>query len=199
MEDGYSIDITALLELSAGFNSLAPILQSQIARGAAEAVATELRNRAAANAPAQAGPEGTEGGPPPGNLKKSLYRVRMPEKCTLVEERWKVNARMGNAKWKHKRNQGRETDGSAYYAGFVEFGHWTRTPSEILAAKGGTRNSRRKAFQATGQAKWVPANGYMRRALDSMAGGATNEIVAGYIKRNLPAALRALKYMKVGG
>lgn len=193
MADGFVLDIGEITKAIAEFRQLPSVLQGPLARGAAKAVMTELRDRAAAEAPESAGPEGKDG-PPPGNLKRALYCMRLPELCTIGREVWKVDARKGAGKVKRGASKGAATAG-AYYAGWVEFGHWTRTPSEVLAGPKGSRNSRRQAYQASGAPKWVPAVGYVRKAVDSMKNNA-GEIMRAYLDRNLPEALKVFKYMK---
>jgi hypothetical protein len=199
MTDAVTLDIGNITKFVAELRALPPILQSNLARGAAKAAMTELRDRAVAKAPMRAGPEGGDGGPPPGNLKKAIYCMRLPELCTLTREVWKVDARKGKGKWKHKRNQGKDTNtAGAYYAGFVEYGHWSRTPASVLSAVGGTRNSRRQKYQASGQAKWIPAVPFMRPALDSMRSDFTS-IMQDYVDRNIREAVKVSKFMTVRG
>lgn len=198
MSDGLQLDIGEITKLIAEYRQLPAVLRGPLARGAAKAAMTELRDRAIAKAPTSAGPEGTEDGPPPGNLKRAVYCMRLPEECSTDLEVWKVDVRKGAGKWKHKRNAGRDTNtAGAYYAGFVEFGHFTRTPRPVLLGPGGTRNKRRQDFQASGKAQWVPAQPYMRPALDSMRSDFAT-IMQSYIARNLPEALAVFKYMKPG-
>jgi len=196
MSYGMSLDIGQLSEAIGEFRKLPQVLQGPLARGAAKAVMTELRDRAIAKAPMSAGPEGEEGGPPPGNLKKALYCMRLPELCSPGREVWKVDARKGKGRWNHKRNQGKDTNtAGAYYAGWVEFGHFTRSPT--FKGKGGTRDAIRAAYQKS-SARWVPPQPYIRPALESMKKDA-GAIARGYIDRNLPEALRTFKYMKALG
>lgn len=196
MSDGFTLDVGEITKALAEFKQLPAVLQGPLARGAAKAVMTELRDRAIKNAPQSAGPEGSEAGPPPGNLKRALYCMRLPELCSPGKEVWKVDARKGAGRWKHKRNLGKDTNTEgAYYAGWVEFGHYTRTPRVVLLGGKGTRNRRREEYQSSGKARWVPAQPYMRPALDSMKNTA-GSIMQTYIDRNLPEALRTFKYMK---
>lgn len=198
MTDGMTIDVGEITKLITEFRQLPAVLRGPLARGAAKAAMTELRDRAIAKAPMSAGPEGSEGGPPPGNLKRAIYCMRLPEACSTDREVWKVDARKGAGKWKHKRNAGKETNSNgAFYAGFVEFGHWSRTPAPVFLHGKGTRNAVRAAYQASGKAKWIEARPYMRPALDSMRNDFA-AIMQAYIGRNLPEALAVFKYMKPG-
>lgn len=193
MSDGLEVDVGEITKSLAEFKQLPPVLRGPLARGAAKAAMTELRDRAIKNAPMSAGPEG-EGGPPPGNLKRALYCMRLPELCSTDREVWKVDARKGVGKVKRGANKGAATAG-AHYAGWVEFGHYTRTPRVVLLGPKGSRNSRRKEYQASGKVRWVPAQPYMRPALDSMRNDFAT-IMQAYIGRNLREALAVFKYMK---
>lgn len=198
MSDGIELDVGEITKAIAEFRRLPAVLRGPLARGAAKAAMTELRDRAIKNAPMSTGPEGTEGGPPPGNLKRALYCMRLPEQCTPDREVWKVDARKGKGRWKHKRNQGNDTNtAGAFYAGFVEFGHWSRTPAAVMLHGKGTRNAIRQAYQASGKARWIPAHPFMRPALDSMRNDFAT-IMQAYIGRNLREALAVFKYMKPG-
>jgi hypothetical protein len=199
VSDGLQLDAVDITRMVAEFRKLPAVLRGPLARGAARAAMTELRDRAIALAPVAAGPEGEEGGPPPGNLKRAIYCMRLPENCTPDIEAWQVSVRKGPGKWKHKRNQGNETNtAGAYYGGWVEFGHWTRTPSAVLAGGVGSRNARRQAHQASGAARWVPAQPYMRPALDSMKND-FGRVMQEYVDRNIGEVIAISKYMKLGG
>ena len=196
--DGLQIDVSAMSKMQAELKALPAILRERLIRGAANVVMTELRDRAIGLAPELAGPEKT-GQAPKGNLKASIYRMRVPEACVGPYEVWKVGVRQGGGAWKHKRNQGKTTNTvGAWYAAFEEYGHWTRTPSAVLKNRTGTRNDARKAYQATlsVMAHWVPGTPFMRPALDSMKGSFA-QIMQSYVDRNLAEAMRTARYMTV--
>lgn len=196
--DTLRIDVSEMSKFTAELLGLPAILRERLVRGAANAVMTELRDRAIALAPELAGPEKT-GQAPAGNLKASIYRMRIPEACFGPWEVWKVGVRMGAGKWNHKRNQGKDSNTSgAWYAAFEEYGHWTRTPSEVLLHRTGRRDDARKAYQSTlsVMAHWVPGTPFMRPALDSMK-GTFGQYMQTYVDRNLGEAVRTARYMTV--
>jgi len=195
VSDGLQFDVGDITKMLAEFKQLPGVLRGPLARGAAKAVMTELRDRAIAIAPIAAGTEGTTDGPPPGNLKRAIYAMRIPEDCTNDREVWKVDVRKGAGTVKRGANEGAATAG-AYYAGWVEYGHWTRTPATAVS-QAGSRAAGRIAWRATGTAKWVPAQPFMRPALDSMKSQFAT-IMQDYIGRNLPEALATFKFFKPG-
>ena len=190
MSDGFQLDVGEITKMLAEYKQLPDVLRGPLARGAAKAVMTELRDRAVANAPVSADPEDN-----PGNLKRSIYVMRIPEDCTTNLETWKVDVRKGAGTVKRGARKGAATAG-ANYAGWVEFGHWTRTPADAIA-KAGSRAAGRIAWRATGTAKWVPAQPFMRPALDSMKSQFT-QIMQDSVERSLPEALATFKYFKTG-
>lgn len=135
------------------------------------------------------------GHPPPGTLKKAIYQARMVGKCTATQEVWIVDVRKGKAS-QHtgsKSSAAGPTQGTnkdAFYASWVEYGHFTRTP-----AGPGTVKARRTAARSAGTARWVAPQPFMRPAFD-INKQAAFQAMADYIARNLPAATVAFKFIK---
>lgn len=192
------IDVSDLSKFADELRALPDILRERLIRGACKEVSTQIRDRAIEEAPALAGPEKT-GQAPAGNLKRAIYCMRVPEASIGQWEVWKIGVRVGKGAWKHKRNQGNATNTvGAYYAAFEEYGHWTRTPSEVLLHRTGRRDDARKAYQATlsVMAHWVPGKAFMRPALDAFKGKAAT-VMQSYVDRNLGEAVRTSKFMTV--
>lgn len=194
MSDGFAINLEQFTPYVNELRQMPTVMREKLARGAAKAVAGELRDRAVANVPVLA--EERAGVAPPGNLKRSIYAVRIPEKCSFTTEVWKVDIRVGKGNWKHKRNQGKATNTQgAYYGVWVEKGHFTRTPASVLKFGPGTRNQNREAWQKSGKATWVAPRPYMAPAILSMNGD-FEKIVRSYYDRNMPEALRTFRFLK---
>lgn len=186
--------IEGLETLMAELRALPPKIQTTVLRGAMGTAGKLIRNRARDLAPYYSGQVGRNH-PPPGTLKAAIYSARLPEFCSSTLETWQVGVRSGKA----ARHSGSKTSRfgptmgtnlDAYYAYFVEFGHWTRTP------KGpGTRAARRAAARASGAAKWVAPQPFMRRAYAETSGEALRA-AQDYIDRNLRALSTASSMLK---
>lgn len=194
MADFLTLDVSDFTKFAAELRSLPDLMRQKLLRGAADEVMTALRDRAVAEAPMETEPGPSA--PPPGNLKRAIYRMRVPEECNDRYEVWKVGVRVGKGSWKRKRNQGRETNSvGAFYAYFVEHGHWTRTPKSAMMGLG-TRDQKRKRYQDSGKARWVPANPFFARAFEAIKPTISSRMQA-YVDRNIRESLRTFKYVKL--
>lgn len=190
-----SIDVSDLVTLAAELRQLPELMRSKLVRGACKAAMSELRDECVRRAPILERKLFPSDKVPPGNLKKAIYSMRVKEDCTFNVEVWKVDVRKWAGTWKHKRNQGRDSnEKGAGYAGFIEYGHYARTPAPV-PTDSRKLHARRDAFQATGLAAWVPAHPFMRPAFDAMK-PRFGQIMGDYINRNLPEQLATFKIMK---
>lgn len=163
--------------------------------GAVASGARIVRDQAIANAPEWHG-DVSKGHPPPGTLKRAIYMARLIHKCTPTFEVWAVDVRTGSRTIARGKNKGMSTnDKDAYYAAWVEYGHWTRTPG---STKRQHREAVRTGMAATMGARFIPAQPYMRPAVEAKKEAAFNAM-AEYIAKNLPAAVQAMRYVKVVG
>jgi len=115
-----------------------------------------------------------------GNLKNSIYQARMADKCSATQEVWKVDFRVSGKK-------------GAFYAKFVEYGHFARVPQGDSKL---TRKQRRVIAGLTG--KWVPAHPFVRPAVQSVQ----DKIVPAmqqYLNTRLQDANAALRVFKAVG
>lgn len=135
------------------------------------------------------------GHPPPGTLKRSIYQVRLKDRCSPWVEVWKVDVRRGqSARVQRGKNKGkRMLEKDAFYALWVEYGHYTRTPNTSskqhrAAVKAGTAMSL--------GAKWVPAQPFMRPAFEVKKAAAL-KAMQDYLEERLPAATDAFKFLKM--
>jgi HK97 gp10 family phage protein len=133
MSDGVMVKLDGLDTLAQELRKLSQATQERIMKGAMAKAASVIRREAVARAPMWTG-EVSQGHPPPGTLKKAIYQARMVMKCTNDLEVWTVNVRSGkgarhSGSTSSKAGPTRGTNLDAYYARWVEYGHYTRGPA----------------------------------------------------------------------
>lgn len=181
-EDGFTLKISGFAEAMAELRKMPAAIQSKILKGATATAASVFRKEAILRAPMYTG-EISAGHPPPGTLKKAIYQARMSYACTSTTEVWKVGVRFGKGKATKK---GVSLD--AYYASWVENGHYARGP------KGQSRASAKKA-QKVGDVRWVPAHPFMRPAFETQKQAAVKAF-ADYVYTNIGYALDGMKFIR---
>lgn len=157
-----------LKELQEALKQLPDRIAKNVLRGAVSAGAAVVRKQVVANAPLWTGPVG-KGHPKPGTLKKSIYQKQIGELSNNVKQTFFVGARRG----KGYREKGQD----AYYASWVEFGHFFVPPRP----KGVTRKAHRKENRS----KFVPAHPFIRPAFESKKVEAVEAIKA-YLEKRIP-------------
>ena len=192
MADHATLATPDLMAFLAELKSLPVMVQQRIAKGAAATAASVIRKASIERAPLYIPASVMHGGahapknhPPPGTLKRAIYQARMVDQCTPTKEVWMVGVRAGN-----KTTSKGTALPNAYYAKWVEFGHFTRTPRGP-----GTRKARRAAARASGAVRWVPPQPFMRPAFDASQAAALKAL-ADYIQARLPAETAANKFLK---
>lgn len=183
--DGFKFELTALVDFQKELAELPKLLQAKIVRGAAAAGAEVIRAEAVRLAPIAQGFEGP-GMAPPGTLKRAIYKFRIPEKSGPTNEYWKVSVLKGDKETKGSLRKG------AYYAAWVEFGHYARQP------KSAGKRKQRQANQKAGLVKFVPPHPFMRPAFENSK-ERVNQAMRDYIDQQLPVAALALKYFRAQG
>lgn len=143
------VKLQGFKELAEQLKQLPQRLAANALRAAAAAGAAEVRKEAKKLAPVYTGPV-SQGHPPPGTLKRAIYsgynrRRSQPHAAVAI-----VSVRQGKRE-KH----------DAYYARWVEFGHFTATPKGA-----GSLRARRKAARESGAARWVAARPFLRPAFE---------------------------------
>ena len=186
MADGVTFEFVGLEALQRDIAELTVAVRKRIAIGMVAKGATWIKNEAKLLAPEWTGPV-EEGHPPPGALKDAIYAARLVRECTDDREAWVIGVRAGKAFQTAKRGKG-TVNIDAYYASWVEYGHYTRT------AKGSTKSAK-AAGRALGVASWIPAHPYMRPAFDHGRTAAFNAMQA-YFESNLAAATTGLRILK---
>lgn len=99
-------EITGLPQLAQVLHGLSGQVQGRLLREAVAAGAEVVRAEAEERAPYYEGKVGPRH-PPPGTLKASVFKARLPEECNDMREVWQVNVKRRYA---------------AFYAHFVEYG-----------------------------------------------------------------------------
>ena len=193
MADSITFTVPNMADWMAELMQLPEVMQRRVVRGAVATGCSVIRNEVIQRAPVWLGGDselqGLLGGkrtsmaanhPPPGTLKRAVYQTRLMGECTPTLEQWMVGVRSGKA-----------NKADAYYAKWVEYGHYTRTPRSLP----GTRAQRRAAARASGAARWIPASPFFRPAFDSKQQAAL-AAMQDYINQNLPLAAGAFRYIK---
>lgn len=184
MVDSVTVQVTGLDQLLRDLKAFPAAVQKRVLKGAAATGASVLRKEAIQRAPVSTG-KVEEGHPPPGTLKKAIYQTRLVQECTPTREVFKVGVRQG------KRAQSVGKKGAnldAYYAKWVEYGHFARVPHEMT-------KTAKAAGRMLGVARWVAPHPFMRPAIAAKQGDALRAMQE-YIRNQMPLATAALQYLR---
>lgn len=174
--------------LTSDLEALSQAVQQRLMIGMVASGAKVIKDEAVRLAPLGTGKR-ARGHPPPGTLKRSIYHQRLLSESQWPVETWVIGVRKGK-KFQTMRRGKQTVNMDAYYAVWVERGHWTRTP------KGpGPRALRRAAGIAAGIVKWVAPRPFMRPAFVNKQQAAFAAMQA-YYDDNLPAATQACKFLR---
>jgi HK97 gp10 family phage protein len=185
MADSFEIDLN-VQDLLLDLQALPQTIQTRVMKGAVATGASVIRKEAIRLAPTYTG-DVADGHPPPGTLKKAIYQTRLPSQCTPTQEVWKVDVRRGKAARNTRRGKG-VANLDAFYAKWVEFGHYTRVPHAMT-------KTAKAAGRALGVARYVPPHPFMRPAVQAKAGEAFKAMQT-YIYQQLPLATAALRIVR---
>lgn len=158
MTDGVTCTVTGLEALKEEIQRLTQKTQERIILGAMAKACSVIRQEAIARAPEWTG-EVSQGHPPPGTLKKAIYQARAVLQCTSTQEVWVIGVRQGKKAQATKRGKG-TANLDAYYASWVEFGHYARQAK-------GLKRGQKTANQKAGTVQWIPAHPFMRPAYET--------------------------------
>jgi hypothetical protein len=186
MSDGITCEITGLDALLRELRALPEAVQTKVLPKAVGAGAAVIRKEVALRAPEATGPI-SEGHPPAGTLKKAIYSIRLKDQCSPTFEVWKVGVRKGRGARETKRRGG-VINLDAFYASWVEYGHFARVPHAMTKAA-------RAAARAVGTAKWVPAHPFFRPAV-AVAQNRAFAAMKESLMRELPLAMVAMQYLR---
>jgi len=180
--------VDGLDQLIQELQDLAPALREHVLKGACATACSVLRKEAIRRAPQYTG-DVAQGHPPPGTLKKAIYQTRMVNKCDATHEVWAVNVKRGSRTISKGKNAGQKTnDRDAFYALWVEFGHYASAPHAMT-------KTAKAAGRALGVAKFIPAHPFMRPAFEAAKGSAMTAMQQ-YIADHLLFATAANRYLK---
>ena len=193
MSDGLALALPNLADWVAELEQLPQVLQRHVVFGAVATGASVIRREVIARAPLHTG-DVSKGHPPAGTLKRSIYQMRLRDDSTATSEVWMVAVRTGK-KTRAGKGGKRIALPDAYYARWVEYGHYTSAPKSA----GGTRAGRRKTV-ASGSAlvpgaHWVMARPFFRPAFETKKDEAI-KAMQDYINENLPLATATMRYIK---
>lgn len=202
MPDEVRCEVNGLEGLLSELRELPQRFQTRILKGAVGTGAGVLRDEARRLAPIYLGADRDvtslmgwrirnlpKDHPPPGTLKAAIYSARLSSQCTPTKEVWIFSVRQGK-KFRAVAKGGTTQNQDAFYARWIEYGHWTRPP------KGpGPRAARRDAAIKAGTVRWVPPQPFMRPAFDTKKDEAFRAMTE-YIRKNLPAALVGMQFLK---
>jgi hypothetical protein len=187
MADGVALTVPGLDAFLAELRALPAKVQTKVMTKVVSAGAAVVQAEVARRAPVYTGSV-AEGHPPPGTLKKAIYRARVTSECTATHEVWKVAIRKGKAAQTTRRGKS-TVNLDAYYASWVEYGHFTRVPHAMTKAA-------RAAARVAGTARFVPAHPFFR---PGVAASTQSSFAAmqGALARELPLALAGGRYLKL--
>ena len=187
MADQATLVTADLQAFIAELQTLPLLVQKRIALGAVATAASVIRKASIELAPMYLPASiPQKNHPPPGTLKKAIYQARMVDKCTPTNEAWIVGIRTGN-----KTTAKGAARPDAYYASWVEFGHFTRMP----AGPKTTKKSRKLAARALGITRYVAPQPFMRPAFEQSKASAM-QAMSDYIRDRLQVETAAYRFLK---
>nr|WP_198047974.1 HK97-gp10 family putative phage morphogenesis protein [Cupriavidus taiwanensis] len=178
MADQY---VKGLRELNDALNALPQNIAKNILRGAVNAGAAVIRKEAALRAPVYE--PGKYGVPDmrvePGRLKRAIYQAHAPELSSAIVQTVLIGVRQGKSQ--RQKQRGKQTFNlDAYYAKWVEFGHWY-VPRR---GEGITRKAHR-AKHKSDMGRFIPARPFMRPAFEAKKDDAIKAIEQ-YLRERIP-------------
>lgn len=199
MADGVTMTLSGLSELTAALRTMPQAVQTRVLKGAVATAASVIRKEAIARAPQYTG-DVADGHPPAGTLKKAIYQTRLVRECTPTREVWLVSVRKGNK----FRNAGRKTSKfgptqgqnlDAYYATWIEFGHYTRAPKSAGKGIAARRRAMSSGSVLIAGAHWVLPQPFMRPAFETQKTYAVSAMQQ-YLYEKFPDALGGQTILK---
>ena len=160
-----TITLTGFAELAAGLRELPKNVGKNMLRSAVASGAAVVRVQAKANAEAMR---------VTGTLARSIYQAQIPEASNDEKQTFYVGCRQGK---RYQKVGKRGVSKDAYYARFVELGHWSRPPGTKLGKDGKPRAMRLKQWgkarledigerSRLKQIHWVGPKPFLRPAFD---------------------------------
>ena len=176
--DSYGAELQGFEQLMAELLKLPDVMQKRVIKGAVAKGAKIIKDEAVARAPVDSG-----------TLKAAIYMARLVNQCTPNDEVWLVSARSGKQYQTRKLKSGKDSaNRDAFYAKWVEFGHYARTPK-------GVTKSGKAAGRALGVTSWVAARPFMRPAFETKKSEAVTAMQT-YSIYKLPEVASLFIYLK---
>lgn len=192
------VQVKGLAELNRALEQLPRNISKNVLRGAVNAAAQVVRKEVSLRVPVKTG-----------QLKRAVYRKHIPERSSATRQTYYVSVRSGKryqagATYGKNKDKTRtaKTSSDAFYARFIELGHYTRPPGKTLSKSGQMLASRIKrgrgrashiaALTAAGQVRWVPPQPFMRPAWEAKKNEAL-QVLADYMRKRLPVEAAKLK------
>ena len=169
-----TIELKGFKELAEALRDLPGNISKNALRSAVGAGAAVIRVEAKSNAQRMADT---------GTLARSIYQTQIREQSTPEKQVYYVGARQGKQYQKMGKKQ---VNKDAYYARWVELGHWSRpSGGGYIKARAGTRGREAalNALSASGAIRWVPAHPFLRPAFDVKHTAAIDAIAAKITER----------------
>lgn len=203
MADEVRAEWTGLQDLLSDLRELPQAIQKRVLKGTLATGARIIRDEARRLAPVYVEFNTATGDfkpisdkhPPAGTLKKAIYFSRLVGECTSTRETWIVGVHSGKKFRAVSRGSGKgrySENQDAFYASWVEYGHYTRTP-------GMTSQQHRKARGGVDiylGARWIPPQPFMRPAFD-LKKEAAFQAMREYLLEHLPAAATAARILQL--
>lgn len=164
----FDVKLEGFKELAAALRGLPGNVGKNLLRAGVAAGAAEVRVEARKNALAIKRT---------GTLARSIYQKQIRELSDAEKQVFYVGARQGK---KYQRVGKKGLSADAYYARFVELGHFTRPAGGGKLPRHTNRGERNNAALASlvhsGQVKWVPPKPFLRPAFDVKKDAAIQKI-----------------------
>jgi HK97 gp10 family phage protein len=177
-----SVQVKGLRELNAALADLPRNIGRNVLRGAVRAGAVVVRDEAKVRAPVVTG-----------QLRRALYMKQIREQSNALRQVFYVGVRAGKAYRNLTTKGGKDRSMDAYYAKFVEYGHFSRRSTGRGFAKIGYRRSDRGQRNnellagevQSGAVRWIAARPFMRPAWDARKEDALKALAA-YLEQRIP-------------
>jgi hypothetical protein len=182
--DEITVDIPGLSAALAELRDLPGRVQKRILLGAAATGASVIRKEVILWAEKIA---------VTGELANAIYQVRLTQLANATTEVFKVGVRQGK-KFRHtgsvnsKAGPTQGTARDAYYAAWVEYGHFARVSHQV-------GKDAKNAGRMLGVARWVPASPFFRPAVQAKTQDAFRAMTD-YIHTQLPLAMAGMQYLR---
>ena len=188
------IELKGLKELETKLLELPAKIARNALRGGVYAGAKVVEKAIKANAPLYTG-KVSEGHPPTGALKKSIISKHIPELSNMYQQTFKVTIKRGK-KYKKVNEAGKVSYTNAYYAAWVEYGHYsvpknkmTRTSRNGVVRSANWKQHREK-WKSGANAVFVPAHPFFRPAWLENQDGAAKAITTRLLERIMEEAMK---------